>query len=487
MIKVSRKIKIKKRIKPKKEQEQIKKVAILISCFLILIILAITSTSLLSPKITLTLNNKKIGKTITLNYKEKYIEPDYKAIYQNKDITDKVVVTGTVNTKKIGAYKIYYKMKEGLFAHTYILKVIVKDKSSPAIKLRGNSITDVCPNTEYKEEGFSAYDNVDKDITKKVKVKRVKDKIIYSVRDSSGNYKEVIRTLVYQDKKSPTISLKGSEYETVYLDDTYHDSGVDINDNCTKKDKLVIKTIGEVDTKRAGRYEMCYIAEDEAGNKEEIKRVINVVEHGQNGTIYLTFDDGPKNGTTNVILDILKEEGVKATFFITNNGPDELVKREYEEGHTVGLHTASHDYATIYSSKESYYNDLYSVRDRVKRITGQDAKIIRFPGGSSNTISRRYSEGIMSLLTKDVITKGFFYYDWNLASGDAGELHTSDAIYENVTRNLSKDRVNIVLMHDIKPYTRDALKSIIHYGKENGYIFDKITEKTEMMTQRVNN
>ena len=93
----------------------------------------------------------------------------------------------------------------------------------------------------------------------------------------------------------------------------------------------------------------------------------------------------------------------------------------------------------------------------------------------------------MSLLTKDVITKGFFYYDWNLASGDAGELHTSDAIYENVTRNLSKDRVNIVLMHDIKPYTRDALKNIIHYGKENGYIFDKITEKTEMMTQRVNN
>ena len=120
-------------------------------------------------------------------------------------------------------------------------------------------------------------------------------------------------------------------------------------------------------------------------------------------------------------------------------------------------------------------------------MTGSDAKIIRFPGGSSNTISRRYSDKIMSFLTKDVVEKGFRYYDWNLASGDAGEIHTAEGIYEHVTKNLSKDRVNMVLMHDIKPYTRDALKKIIEYGKENGYNFDKITEKTDMIKQRVNN
>ncbi len=487
MIKVSKKIKIKKRIKLKKEREHIKKQLLLIICLFILILTCLFVPLYLSPKLTLTIDNKKIGKVIILNYKEKYKSPKYIATYQNKDITDKVTVTGKVNTKKIGEYKIYYKIGEGLFQKTYILKVIVKDISPPVIKLKGEKRKDVCPNTEYIEEGYHAYDNLDGDITNKVKVKRVRDKVIYSVKDKSGNHQEIIRNLIYQDKENPLIKLKGSEYETVYLEEEYHEKGVEVTDNCTPDKLLKLETTGEVDTKKSGRYELEYIVADEYGNKSKQKRVVNVVEHGQNGTIYLTFDDGPKSGTTDVILDILKEEGIKATFFITNNGPDELVKREYEEGHTVGLHTASHNYATIYSSKEAYYNDLYSVKDRVKRITGQDAKIIRFPGGSSNTISRRYSPGIMSILTKDVLTKGFYYYDWNLASGDAGELYTADAIVENVTRKLSKDRVNIVLMHDIKTYTRDALRNIIHYGKENGYIFDKITEKTEMMTQKVNN
>ena len=153
----------------------------------------------------------------------------------------------------------------------------------------------------------------------------------------------------------------------------------------------------------------------------------------------------------------------------------------------MALHTASHNYSYIYSSVDNYYSDLYSVRERVKRLTGKDADIIRFPGGSSNTISRKYSEGIMSILTSDVLKRGFRYYDWNLASGDAGEFHTADEVYHYVISHLSKERINVVLMHDIKPYTRDALRRIIQYGKENGYVFNKITSKTEMLTQRVNN
>ena len=94
----------------------------------------------------------------------------------------------------------------------------------------------------------------------------------------------------------------------------------------------------------------------------------------------------------------------------------------------------------------------------------------------------------MSRLTAEVQNRGFKYYDWNLSSGDAaGGTPTSDQIYYNVINSLSKNRANMVLMHDIKPYTRDALRRIIRYGKENGYRFEKITMDTDMVTQRVNN
>ena len=90
-------------------------------------------------------------------------------------------------------------------------------------------------------------------------------------------------------------------------------------------------------------------------------------------------------------------------------------------------------------------------------------------------------------IAKEVIEKGYYYYDWNISSGDAGEYKDSGSIINQVTRNLSKDRTNMVLMHDIKPYTRDALRQIIKYGKEHGYHFDKITPGTKMIKQRVNN
>ena len=152
------------------------------------------------------------------------------------------------------------------------------------------------------------------------------------------------------------------------------------------------------------------------------------------------------------------------------------------------INSSSHDYSIVYASSDSFYNDLYSVQNRVKRITGEESHIIRFPGGSSNTISRRYSEGIMSYLTKDVVARGFKYYDWNLSSGDAeGGPHTADEIKNNVIHGLRKDRTNVILMHDIKPYTRDALRDIIKYGKENGYMFDVINMNTDMVTQHVNN
>ena len=139
--------------------------------------------------------------------------------------------------------------------------------------------------------------------------------------------------------------------------------------------------------------------------------------------------------------------------------------------------------------KRVFY-DLNIVSNRVKRLTGVESKIIRFPGGSSNTISRNYSRGIMTTLTREVLSRGYRYHDWNVDSNDAGNCAkngSSSCVYSYVVNSLSKSRCNMVLMHDIKWYTRDALRDIIHYGKENGYTFEVITMDTPMVTQRVNN
>ena len=421
---------------------------------------------------------------VILNYKEKYNEKGYKAKMIGKDLTDKVKVEGTVNYDKIGDYKIKYIVSAfGIkFSEERIVKV--RDTSKPSIELVGEKVAFVCPNTKYKDEGAKAYDNYDKDLTSKIKVEEKDDSVIYTVTDSSKNTNSVTRKLVYEDKSSPEIKLNDGEELYISVGGSFNDPGYTANDNCDGDITSKVTTSGSVDSNKEGTYEITYTVSDSNGNKAEVKRRVIV----SNGIIYLTFDDGPNMGTTNVILDILKEEGVKATFFVTNKGDDSLIKREYDEGHTVALHTASHDYSIIYSSDDAYFNDLYSVQDRVKRITGEESKIIRFPGGSSNTVSRRYSPGIMSRLTKETLNRGFKYYDWNLSSGDAagGSPSPSD-IYNNVVSNLRHDRVNMVLMHDIKTYTRDALRDIIRYGKNNGYRFEKITYDTEMITQRVNN
>lgn len=432
------------------------------------------------PKIKLNGN-----KNLTINYNKSYKEKGYSASFFGKNLSKKVKVDGKVNSKKLGVYKITYKVKNGVFTKKVVRTVVVKDIEKPKLEVSNDDLY-VCPGDEAVPEKVKAIDNYDGDISKRVENSIKNNVLTYRVVDSSNNVCEVSRKIIYKDKEKPTISLKGNDTLYLFIGDTFEDPGFEVKDNCD--DKVNVKTDGNVNTGEVGDYELTYIATDKAGNSDSIKRKVIVSEKNKNGTIYLTFDDGPKEGTTDVILDILKEEGVSATFFVTNGGPDELIKREYDEGHTVALHTASHDYAIVYSSVDAYFNDLYSVRERVKRITGEDANIIRFPGGSSNTVSRRYCSGIMSTLTKEVQNRGFRYYDWNLSSGDAaGGSPSSGDIYNNVVSNLSKDRANMVLMHDIKTYTRDALRDIIRYGKENGYHFEKITMTTDMVTQRVNN
>lgn len=459
----------------------------IVSITILLIILSVIF--FIPPKFEL-----KGGKNIEIKYGEKYKEPGYKVTKFGQNLNKNVKITNKIKNK-VGTYDVIYKVKIfGItFSQTRTVKIV--DLEKPVITLNGNTNVLICPNSEYQEEGYKAIDNYDGDITEKIKITKKDNIITYFVKDSSNNEAKVTRKIIKEDKTSPSINLKGNKAITLYLGNTWKDPGYTANDNCDNDITNKVAISGSVNTNKLGTYKITYTVKDSSQNQTTVQRTVKVISKptnsgsssGKKGTIYLTFDDGPKEGTTNVILDILKEENVKATFFVTNSGPDYLIKREYNEGHTVGLHTASHNYSIVYKSVDSYYNDLKQVQDRVKRITGYESKIIRFPGGSSNTVSKNYSKGIISILTKDVLNKGYKYYDWNISSGDAGETTSSSGVYNNVIRSLSKNRANMILMHDIKPYTRDALRNIIRYGKNNGYTFEKITMSTPMITHHVNN
>lgn len=236
--------------------------------------------------------------------------------------------------------------------------------------------------------------------------------------------------------------------------------------------------------------------EDKIKKKEEEERqriLQQEKEEEQNatGVIYLTFDDGPSSDSTPQILDILKRNNIKATFFVLHYSEEnsELIKREQNEGHTIALHGYTHTYSDIYYSADACIENFRKIQNQVYETTGIKSNIIRFPGGSSNTVSRRYSQGVMTELTKRVIDEGFRYFDWNADSTDAARPKSSDTVYENTISALEPGRNNVVLMHDFhgNHKTIDALQDVINYGLENGYVFRKITEETPMVTHSVNN
>lgn len=206
-------------------------------------------------------------------------------------------------------------------------------------------------------------------------------------------------------------------------------------------------------------------------------------------TVYLTFDDGPSPNTPK-ILKILSDNGVKATFFVKNGGKyNPYMKDIVDQGHTIALHTYTHDYATVYASDEAYFNDLQKISDLVYSETGVRSKYIRFPGGASNTVSRKYCPGIMSRITKEVENRGYRYYDWNVVSGDANSKKLSASEILSNCKKLPKADTAIVLMHDTnaKDTTVEALPEVIAYYKSVGCSFGVIDNNTYEVHQRVNN
>ncbi len=154
--------------------------------------------------------------------------------------------------------------------------------------------------------------------------------------------------------------------------------------------------------------------------------------------VYLTFDDGP-GAYTQQLLDVLDKYNVKATFFVTNASPkyQDMIAKEYAAGHSIGIHTYSHDYNKIYASEEAYFEDLEAMQDVIVKQTGETTNIIRFPGGSSNTVSD-ITPGLMTTLTQEVQNRGYQYFDWNVASGDAGETTDTETVVSNVISGIKQ-------------------------------------------------
>ena len=420
--------------------------------------------------------------------------------YINKDISSKVIVDNNVDTKKVGDYEINYYLNYLIYNIHKVVRVRVIEKEKPIITLNGNTEAETCSSHTYTEEGYTAIDNYDGDITDKVNVERKDNRVIYSVKDSSGNESIVERTILSSDNSAPEIIINGEEKVYIEINGKYKEEGFEVSDNCdteiTNKE-----TSGKVDTSKIGTYEINYKAIDSSGNIGKKTRYVYVYDpknasnstNSEKGVIYLTFDDGPSIYTTK-ILDTLKKYDIKATFFVTSNGKDKLIKREYEEGHTVAIHTYSHNYEKVYSSVDNYFKDLNKVSSRIENITNEKPTILRFPGGSSNTISKSIKKGIMTTLTKEVVNRGYHYFDWSLSVEDAGKCASKKSdksketcVYNNFVKGIKKSKMNVVLMHDIKSYTANKLDDMIKFALSQDYKFDKITMETTQVHHKVNN
>lgn len=210
----------------------------------------------------------------------------------------------------------------------------------------------------------------------------------------------------------------------------------------------------------------------EGCSPEDIKKVV-----------YLTFDDGPSNLTPKV-LDLLDRYNAKATFFVVcknNEEYAEFLSEIVERGHTLALHSYSHNYNEIYASKDAFLRDYEKVYDWVVDNTGYTPSLFRFPGGSNNG-----SSYVVNGIIDEMEERGFQYFDWNVSSGDGSELTTTENIIDNICSNVGVPENPVVLMHDGrgKNATLAALPTVLEYLSDNGYEFCSLDKNVEAVHYR---
>ena len=496
-------------------------IRILLSCVLAVLIVTVGAAAIRAwdggERVVISLNGEQ---QIYIEYGQEYQEAGVSAgLYDGDKLITQISVEteGQVDTNCLGRYPIKYTAQTGDMVTTQYRYVHVVDTLSPVITLTENPDSYTLVNEPYIEEGFTATDNYDGDLTDRVIRKQSGDVVTYTVADSFGNIATVTRKVNYIDPGIPNLQLAGGQMAFIMAGDHYEEPGYTAMDNKDGDLTASVVVSGAVDNLTSGVYTLHYTVSNSLGmtaNKERTVYVIPKQEGGEdpedqedippidgpdielpiggttiepNGkTIYLTFDDGP-SAHTGRLLDVLAKYGVKATFFVMNTSDISMVSRAAQEGHTVAIHTYTHRYSEIYASDEAFLQDLQAMQDVIYQHTGQKAMLTRFPGGSSNSVSSAYNKGIMTRLTKELEARGYQYFDWNVDSNDAGGAKTADEVFENVTKGVAARTNSVVLQHDTKGFSVDAVERIIAWGLCNGYTFAPLTADSPTCHHGVNN
>lgn len=412
-----------------------------------------------------------------------YEELGAKAYYKSRLLNGKEInsinINSEVDTKKVGKYKVHYEVSYNGKNKSITRIVNVMDNEGPIIESLDKIY--VCPNKKIEDNNYDykALDNYDGDITNKVNKTFGTGMLYLEVSDSSNNITRKNVELEEKDVEVPVINLIGDSKINLMVGEEYKELGYNVIDNCDRDIGNKVDIISNVDIHNPGDYEIKYVVSDSSGNKSEVVRKIKVkrkqvtiVPGGS--TIYLTFDDGPSRYTSK-LLDILQKYNIKATFFVTNQSwNDSLIKRMYAEGHSIGIHSYTHVYSDIYSSEEAYFNDLNKLRNKIYESSGYYSNLVRFPGGSSNTVSS-FNKGIMTRLSKKLEEDGYRYFDWNIESHDTSNIN-SDKIANNIINSLGSRSTYIVLQHDTNLNSVNAVEKVINYGIEKGYKFSALDE-----------
>ena len=374
--------------------------------------------------------------------------------------------------------------------------------TTPQITLKGDKVMEVTMKDGYTEPGATASFSFH-DISDHVRIdSQVNDdkvgtyKVIYTV-DYLEKTATAERTVNVIDKEPPEITLTDGDKVSIRPGEGFKDPGVTAIDDSDGDVSSLVESKGFVDPFNKGDYEVDYWVSDSYGNEAKATRTVTV--EGEpvrevKGVIYLTFDDGPSTEVTGDILKTLEKYDVPATFFVIGYDGDQekikLMKRAIKDGCTIGIHGASHSYSKIYASTDAFMDNVTTLHDSLQEDLGIDARIMRFPGGSSNTVSKDYCKGIMSELVKKVQKEGYMYSDWNVDSTDAsGNNIPAKKLIKSVKKNCDLDTYNIILMHDsdAKKTTAEALPKIIEWAQEEGYEFKALTLDSPTSHHRVNN
>ncbi len=376
--------------------------------------------------------------------------------------------------------------------------------AKPKLTLLGETIQTIEAGTIYEDSGAMAMLGKN-DISDQIVVTNPVDTskastqtILYSL-EYRGQVYNVSRTVIVQDETPPQIVLSDAdkEFKVSKLDDFY-EPGVTAEDSA--EGDVTSRVTTQWQQASETEWKLVYTVSDSSGNVATAERTVLIVPEDEtkprvnegDSVICLTFDDGPSSKVTPRILDILKQYNVKATFFIVNYEDNmiPILERMRDEGHTIGIHTWDHDYNVCYATMDSYYEGVLKMAEKIKKDLNYEPYCIRFPGGSSNTVSRKYTEGVMSYLADLMPSVGYQYYDWNADSTDAeGNNRPAETLYANSISGFKQNRTNILLCHDIgtKETTADMLPDLIEYGLENGYRFEPITKSTFPVHHGINN